>query len=147
MNPNWPENAHPDIHAFLTHLVTWAGTQPAILAAALVGSQARGQATLDSDVDLVLLVQEPAAYLKDTAWTKTFGSPAQIQQENWGKVTSVRVHYKEGLEVEFGFTDATWGSDPDDQGDARVIRDGIIVLFEQGRLLSKRVKRMHTSSP
>ena len=126
------------VRTFLQHLVHWSQTRPDMLATALVGSQARGQARPDSDVDLVLLVEQPSAYLIDQAWIGTFGNPAQIHRENWGRVTSLRVDYREGLEVEFGLADSSWGSDP---GDARVIRDGIIVLYERGHILSKRVKQ------
>ncbi|MBN2554668.1 MAG: aminoglycoside 6-adenylyltransferase [Anaerolineales bacterium] len=130
------------MNAFLQRIVHWAQTQPDLLAVALVGSHARGDARPDSDVDLVLISSESESRIAHNEWIGVFGEPAQIQREIWEKVTSLRVNYKDRLEVEFGVAAPSWGSDPNDKGDARVIQDGIIVLYEQGRLLSERIKQM-----
>ncbi len=53
------------ISSFLTQVSDWAARQPDILALALVGSHARGAATETSDVDLVILAQDPSRYLED----------------------------------------------------------------------------------
>ena len=71
-------------------------------ALALVGSHARGDAKADSDVDLLLLLRDPEAYLDDRAWVSEFGAPDSVTMESWGKVTSLRVFYADGLEVELG---------------------------------------------
>jgi hypothetical protein len=51
-------------------------------------------------------------------------------------VTSLRVRYADGLEVEFGIADRTWASAPLDPGTRRVIEDGCIVLFDRGSAFS-----------
>jgi len=145
-NGSWPVTHSPDVHAFLQRFKAWADTQPALLAAALVGSHARGQAKPDSDIDLVLLFQDPQPYLTDPSWLSSLGNLLQYQQEAYGKVTSLRVWYADGLEVEFGLADSSWGSDPGDKGDARVIRDGIIVLFEKNCFLSDRLAQVASFS-
>jgi hypothetical protein len=134
------------IKAFLDRVIYWAMNEPDLLALALVGSHARGKATPNSDVDLILLFNHPEAYLKDRGWISEFGEPTQVVIEEWGKVTALRVFYADGLEVEYGLSDLDWGSNPSDEGDARVIRDGLVVLFERGKHLSDKLKRFFASS-
>jgi predicted nucleotidyltransferase len=128
-----------EIEEFLSRVCAWAESEPAIAAVALVGSQARGTARPDSDVDLVILTHEPGAYLDDLAWTRLFGEPSRRTIEDWGMVTSVRVWYAGGPEVEYGIAGADWGADPADEGTARVIREGIRIVCEKGGLLSSRL--------
>jgi hypothetical protein len=47
------------IKAFLDRVIYWAMNEPDLLALALVGSHARGKATPNSDVDLILLFNHP----------------------------------------------------------------------------------------
>jgi len=61
----------------------------------------------------------------------------KYQIEDYGKLTSVRVWYQNGMEVEYGFATPDWAVPPLDAGTERVIRDGMVVLFEQGNLLSQ----------
>jgi predicted nucleotidyltransferase len=111
----------------------WAAGRPDVLGVALVGSQARGAARPDSDVDLVIACERPRRLLEDTRWIGTFGAPTRTKIEDWGRVTSVRVWYTGGLEVEFGIADSEWGSAPLEEGTRRVIEDGCIVLCDRGR--------------
>ncbi len=120
-----------EITPFLSELVIWARRQPGIGAIALAGSHARGTAGPDSDIDLILLLDDPQAFLADTSWVRAFGEPVCQAVEQWGKVTSLRVWYADRREVEYGLTGLDWGSDPTDEGDMRVIRDGIQVLYER----------------
>jgi predicted nucleotidyltransferase len=55
------------VERFLTEFAHWAATQETIHAVALVGSYARNNTTETSDVDLVILANEPAAYLRERA--------------------------------------------------------------------------------
>ena len=121
---------------FLNEFVAWALTQPDIRAVALVGSHARNAATETSDVDLVLLVRQPGTFLHNTDWTGRFGTIQRQQMEDYGLVTSIRVWYTGGLEVEYGLTDERWVATPLDEGTRRVISDGMQILFEREPLLS-----------
>jgi hypothetical protein len=121
-----------DITLFLSNLVTWARRQPGVGAVALVGSHARGTARPDSDIDILLLLDDPQVFLADTGWVRAFGEPVRQEVEHWGKVTSLRVWYAGGQEVEYGLANLDWGSDPADEGDMQVIRDGIRVVYQQG---------------
>lgn len=129
------------IDTFLNKVINWAQHQPGVAAVALVGSHARGTAREDSDIDLVLLTKTPRTFLINTNWLFAFGEPIQQEIEYWGKVTSIRVWYVEGYEVEFGIAGLDWASDPSDEGDARVVKDGIRILYESARELSTRLAR------
>lgn len=124
------------IKDFITAFTSWASTQPDILAVALVGSYAREAAKEDSDIDLVVLANDPRRYVEDTDWLKRFGSIEKQQTEDYGKVTSLRVWYVGGHEVEYGLTTSDWAQLPLDEGTQRVIADGMRVLFEREALLS-----------
>lgn len=127
------------IKDFIDAFTNWALAQPDIEAAALVGSYARGAATDTSDIDLVLLVGDPHRYIENTGWSTQFGTVARQQIEDYGLLTSLRVWYAGGHEVEYGLTTPAWIQAPLDDGTRRVIQDGMKVLFERGALLSRAV--------
>jgi len=135
-----------NVKTFLKNIVEWAKNEPDLMALALVGSHARGEASSESDVDLILLFRNPEEYLNDRDWISEFGEPGPIVQEDWGKVTSLRVLYTDGKEVEYGLTNLEWGSDPSDEGDAHVIGNGLIVLHEKDEHLSNKLKSFLKSS-
>jgi hypothetical protein len=122
---------------FLSAFTAWAQDQPGILAAALVGSHARRQARPDSDLDLVILARCPQDWINDPGWTIVFGEAAEIQVEDWGRLTSLRVFYHNGLEVEFGITGEQWAALPLDEGTARVIAGGMRILVDKEGLLNR----------
>jgi hypothetical protein len=98
---------------------------------AIVGSVARGEARLDSDVDVVLVVADPGRYLQHTSWVSDLGEAGKVALEAYGKVTSVRVLYAGGLEVEFAIAAADWVSAPFDPGTVEVARRGMMVLLDR----------------
>ena len=126
----------PDIGWLLDALRSWGSGREDIAAIALVGSYARGAATPDSDVDLVILTDDPDAYLSRPGWIEQFGEPVTVADEDWGRLRSIRVVYRDELEVEFGFVLAGWASsDPVDEGTRRVASDGLrIILDRRGQL-------------
>ncbi len=128
------------IERFLSAVVRWAATQPDIVAVALVGSHARGTAVPASDIDLVILTSCPQRYLQSTDWATTFGSLAEKAIEDWGKVTSLRVWYEGGEEVEFGITTSEWVAHPIDEGTWKVISDGIRILFDRHGYLADAIR-------
>ncbi len=123
------------IREFLAAVVEWASAQADVTAVALVGSYARDAAKSTSDIDLVILTHCPARYLGDTAWAGRFGNVQDEQVEDWGKVTSLRVWYEGGREVEFGFATPQWAEPPVDEGTRRVIADGLRVLLDREGML------------
>ena len=125
-----------NVSAFLKAVGRWARTQPDIEAVALVGSYARDAATESSDVDLVILTSGVDRYLRDRSWVSLFGEAGECREEDYGRVTSVRVFYRGGLEVEYGFTTPYWAEVPIDEGTLRVITDGMKVLHDPRGLLA-----------
>lgn len=117
------------VEALQSRLTEWAPTMSGMVAVALVGSHARGEARPDSDVDLVLLTTKPQDLLSELAWTTGFGPVEQTELEDWGRVTSVRVWYKSGLEVEFSVTAPEWATQPD-EGTRRVVAAGLKVVWD-----------------
>ena len=126
-----------EVEAFLRNFVTWASSRPDIQGVALVGSYARNAATESSDVDLVILVRRPELYLQDQNWIRLFGEVSRQQIEEYGALTSIRVWYSDGREIEYGVTSEHWADIPLDPGTQRVISDGMRVLFERGPVLSQ----------
>ena len=52
-------------------------------------------------------------------------------------MTSIRVWYEDGLEVEYGIANEVWAAEPLDKGTQQVIADGMGILFERGTILSR----------
>lgn len=127
----------PDVGWFLDSLQQWTAREECILATALVGSFARGTATDDSDIDLILITEQPHVYLQDNQWLEAFGHVLKVGIEDWGLVQSKRAFYEGNLEVEFGITTPQWAAtNPLDSGTRRVLADGVRVLSDRFGLLS-----------
>jgi predicted nucleotidyltransferase len=127
----------PPVSDFLDRVMVWAAHQPTIAGVALVGSHARGEARPDSDIDLVLLCEEPHGFLAHTSWIHHFGAVERCHTEVWGGVTSLRVYYTEGLEVEFGMTTLAWAAVPVDPGTQDVVSHGMRILWDREGLLAR----------
>jgi predicted nucleotidyltransferase len=121
---------------FIEDFMRWATKRKDIRAAALVGSYAREELEKDSDLDLVIIVESPQQYITNTEWARVFGKPITKKVEEYGALTSLRVWYESGLEIEYRFTTREWIQSPLDQGTKQVIDDGLRVLFEKEVLLS-----------
>jgi predicted nucleotidyltransferase len=63
-----------EVDALINRSRDWAASRADVRGLALVGSWARDQADHASDVDLILLVDEPDAYVNDEAWIKELGA-------------------------------------------------------------------------
>lgn len=127
----------PLVLAFIETVRRWAASIPAVRAVALAGSHASGRARPDSDVDLVVLCDDPGRLLSDRAWLGVFGEVAGVTQEDWGAITSLRARHASGLEVEWGLGRPSWAAvAPLDAGTARVVADGLRPLCDPEGLLA-----------
>jgi len=114
----------------------WATKRKDIRATALVGSYAREELEKDSDVDLVIITETPQKYISNTEWTRVFGKPITKKVEEYGKLTSLRIWYENGLEIEYGFATRDWTTTLKKDDLKRIKEDGLRVLFEKEVLLS-----------
>ena len=119
----------------------WAANEPDVVAVGLAGSWARGTARLDSDVDLVVLTEEPARFVGQDDWVeRAVGRAATVvRTRTWGPLTERRLRLAGGLEVELGFVLPGWAAEPVDEGTARVVREGFRVLHDPRGILRRLV--------
>lgn len=120
----------------------WVEQDSNVAGVFLVGSYARGDASPESDVDLVILTSRPGSYVSDTSWVGNFGSPSSVVLEDWGAVQSVRVHYSSGPEVEYGITTPDWATTPIPQSTQNVLADGMKLLFDRTGELEKATREV-----
>ncbi len=126
-----------EVRTLLAKLGRWAQGRPDIVAVGLAGSWARGDARMDSDIDVVLLTEEPAPYLEDDAWMREVGGVELVWTRRWGTVTERRFALPSGLEVELGVAPPSWAAnDPVDEGTWRVVADGVSVLYDPNGVLA-----------
>jgi hypothetical protein len=114
----------------------WARGRSDVRGLALVGSHARGEPTPKSDVDLVVVVDDPSVYISGHDWAAAFGSVARTTIEPYGIVTSVRVEYRDGPEVEFGFTTPKWCETPVHPTTRHVVSHACRVLHDPAGLVA-----------
>ena len=136
----------PDRDAEIARVVeavtAWTHTRPDIQGVVVVGSWARGTATMSSDIDIVLLTNDPATYIASTGWWGFLGRAELIATRQWGPLTELRVALASGLEIEFGIVPPSWASiDPLDPGTMRVVRDGVQIIYDPDGLLRALVGR------
>lgn len=120
-----------EITKFISDIEKWATENDMVNSVILVGSYARGQAREDSDVDLCIISTTPKMLISDESFIEEFGKVIRKNKEQWGRVTSIRVWYEDGLEVEFGITSPLWISKPLDEGTFKVLSDGYKVIIDK----------------
>ena len=125
------------VRDFLDRFCQWSRGRPDIDAVALVGSYARGAAAKESDVDLVILTSHLERFFGDQSWVSTFGEAAETREENWGKAQSLRVFYKNELEIEYSFALPAWAESPLDSETVQVVSKGIKIVFDPRGILAK----------
>jgi uncharacterized protein len=135
-----------DITAIEEKFIGWASGQPDIVGIVLVGSYARRTATKESDIDVMILTSEVGRYFQEQRWAEMFGNVKLIREEDWGKVRTLRIFYREGIEIEFNFTLPDWAALPPDPGTDKVVSDGMQILLDPQGLL-KSLERALRSLP
>jgi len=120
-----------NVDIFLNKIIEWSKTQTNISRVYLVGSYANNTAEDNSDIDLVFIADKPDNYLNNKDWIYQFGKVEKINIENYARLQSLRVFYKESFEVEFGITDYKWDKLPLDKGTEIVLNNGYSLLYEK----------------
>jgi uncharacterized protein len=118
----------------------WAAVRPDVQAVAIVGSWARDEPRMDSDVDVIVVTAEPSQYVEGTDWiVQVLGYPAPIVRTmEWTPLIERRVQLESGFEVEFGFVDPSWATErPVHPGTAGVVNDGCTPLVDPHGLVAR----------
>ena len=92
------------------------------------GREPRGA---DSDLDLVVLTEQPSVALCTSDWIAVFGDEVDIvRTADFGAIQERRLRLPTGLVIEVGIAEPSWAaSDPLDAGTGRVVRDGIVLCM------------------
>jgi len=97
-------NANTPVELLEAAVADWAEERDDVLAVLVVGSQARTEAPADrwSDLDLGLIVEEPARYLDNRDWLEEFGVPVlTFLEPTFEGSRERRVLYETGEDVDF----------------------------------------------
>lgn len=87
-------------------LIVWAQQQPAIQAVIVVGSRARSSHSADtwSDLDAIIFATDAAAFLRDAAWLKTFGTVIAAVCHSFGQHDREWIAaYADGVKLDAAF--------------------------------------------
>lgn len=124
----------------IANVAAWAQRDERVVAAGICGSYARGDAGPDSDIDFCIVCDDPGSLLDDRSWIDGLGPGARVAGpvEDYSLVQSIRVCYGT-TEAEFGVTDQAWMELPIDPGTARVMNDGLQILYDPAGRLAKAV--------
>jgi uncharacterized protein len=134
---------HEQVEKLLRVTLSWARKQQHICGVALVGSEARGNARPDSDIDLIFLTDYLGTFRGDRSWlidiewhlagTEMIGHRAAPYGTTW----SFHIALAQAPEMEFGFAPRRWAETaPIDPGTRRVITDGCRILCDPEGLLA-----------
>lgn len=85
------------VERLLADVVLWAEEQEAVLAVALVGSHARGQARMASDVDIIILTSSFEQYAADSSWFVQLRPGSRlVRSATWGPLLERRFRLRSG---------------------------------------------------
>jgi len=127
----------------LDRACTWAESRVDISAIALAGSHAHGRARPDSDIDLIILSDAPEP-LRKSNWLDVFGASTDISTDQWGILTAHRIRCSYYGEVEVGVAPSSWADIPADEGTRRVVRDGIIDVYDPRGALNRLISEVQS---
>jgi uncharacterized protein len=90
-----------------------------------------------SDVDLVLLTDDPHVYVSEDEWVRQLGAERVVRTMSRGVVTERRFALASGLEVDVGVGTADWAAvAPVDPGTREVVAAGLYALHDPDGLLA-----------
>ncbi|HYU59737.1 MAG TPA: nucleotidyltransferase domain-containing protein [Solirubrobacterales bacterium] len=126
-----------EVNRLLAELTRCAQADASIAALALVGSWARGAATDESDLD-VLILGDRDELLARQPWAELTATAELVQRRRFGSVAERRYRLPSGLVLELGVASRRWASvDPVDAGTRLVISDGMRVVVDPEGLLER----------
>ncbi|WBB67082.1 nucleotidyltransferase domain-containing protein [Micromonospora sp. WMMD812] len=124
-----------EVRSVIETVARWATAQTDVGGVLVVGSWARGAARMDSDVDLVVLTDNPR-HAEAGVWADLLGGEV-VRLAEWGPLREVRVRRPSGFEVEMGVVPVSWAAaEPVDPGTRRVVGDGHRIVHDPEGLLA-----------
>ncbi|WP_117168023.1 nucleotidyltransferase domain-containing protein [Paraliobacillus sediminis] len=114
----------------------WSKQESYIKGVAVVGSFARGDFHSNSDVDLTIISTNKDLTLEIIKNDFNFGDIESFTVEEWGILTSLRILYDNGLEVEYGVVTDQWVNEPLDEGTKNVVKNGFKVITEKENIFN-----------
>ena len=125
------------VEQLLGRVAAWAAAQPDLVAVAVVGSQARGTARGDSDLDLVLLSWDPERYVQGEDWARELGAGEVAATAHRGMLVEQRLKTAWGPELDVAIGSPRWASlAPLDVGTERVAREGLRIVYDPEGVLA-----------
>ena len=148
------------INGILEQVVNWVKKRPEILALALVGSYARGEATPDSDIDLMVIALDTEVFRQNHDW---------VHQINWESINYKIQHWNDAeygvvwsrhidlynsksnsknnltnkIKVEISFGLPTWASiQPIDAGTFGVVSRGCKIIYDPQHILTNLMSKI-----
>ena len=158
---------HYLIDEILEIVKIWAETRSEILALALVGSYARGEATPDSDIDLMAIASNPEFFRQNYDWVHQINWESvnckilTFNDAQYGAVWSRHIyltkylnkytakystnlsHDSTSIKVEISFGLPTWASvNPIDSGTFNVVSRGCKILYDSKGILTNLMSKI-----
>ncbi len=138
------------ISAILKKIANWAETRSEILALALVGSYARGEAKPDSDIDLMVITSNTEFFrqnydwIHEISWESINYKILTFNDAQYGVVWSRHIYLSSSnnefnnIKVEISFGLPTWASiNPIDSGTLDVVNRGFKIIYDPQGILTK----------
>ena len=130
----------------MADLRRWGRDVADVRAIAVVGSVAFDAARQGSDLDLVLLCEQPGRFGPWLAEVPPLAPARYLLGRSWGPVTELRLRRRSGLHLDVGVAPLSWATvDPLDHGTARVLRDGVRIVHDPDQRLSMAADAAGTS--
>jgi aminoglycoside 6-adenylyltransferase len=89
----------------IDRFLTWAERRPDVRAGVILGSWARSEIPADnmSDLDLLVIVNDPSVFLSESNWLLTFGEPCLtfVEPTATGNFKERRAAFKDGKDIDF----------------------------------------------
>ena len=140
-------STHEKANYLLQEFKDWAEVQKHIQGAAVVGSFARGDFHLNSDVDLVIISMNKEKTIQCILSEFMPDAIDDHRLEDWGPfLASLRIFYDNGLEVEYGVATNAWVMQPLDQGTKNVAEKGFKILLDKEAVFSSVIKHLNEKS-
>jgi predicted nucleotidyltransferase len=126
-----------EVDAIVSRARRLGDSRAEVRAAIVVGSYAYGRPTMDSDIDVVLVLADRHRLLAQDAWVgQLLGEPFElVREQDWGPLRERRFETSSGLQVEVGLVTTEWLATPVDPGTARVLTDGCLILSDSQGLV------------